>query len=209
MWAHDRPDAVVRGLDRCNPIAQRFVDGVLQRPAPRLHRTHLSTEQLHAEHVQALSLDIDSTHVDEALEAEQCGRRGGGNTVLTGSRLGDEAALAHTLGQQCLAHDVVELVRSGMGQVLAFEEQSDAEAFAQPPAFGDRRRTAPIVLQEIVQTPTEGRICPSGLKAGLELLASRHERLWHEPSAELAEASLSLRAAHQLADEAQPSSCQS
>ena len=129
--------------------------------------------------------------------------------MLTGARLGDEAALAHALGQQRLADDVIELVRSGMRQVLAFEEQSDAEQLAQPAAFGDRRRAAPVMPQEVVQTAAEGGICPSGLEAGLELLASGHERLRHEPPSEFAKASVPLRSAHQFAADAQLSSCQS
>jgi len=113
----------VRGLDGRNPIAQGFVDRVLNVRLPTALYAP-QPQQLHAEHVQALALDVDRTHVDKAFEPEQCRRSGGGDTVLTGARLGDEAALAHALGQQRLADDVIELVRSGMRQVLAFEEQS-------------------------------------------------------------------------------------
>ena len=96
-----------------------------------MHWTHLGPEQLHAEHVQVLALDVDLAHVDEAFETEQCRRRGGGDTVLAGAGLGDQPALAHALGQQRLADDVVELVRPGVGQVLALEEHPHAEPLAQ------------------------------------------------------------------------------
>jgi hypothetical protein len=39
--------------------------------------------------------------------------------VLAGTGLGDEAVLAHPLGQERLAEDVVDLVRPGVGKVLA------------------------------------------------------------------------------------------
>ena len=119
---------------------------------PESHGADLGPEQLHAEHVQALALDVDLAHVDEALEAEQGGRGGGGHAVLAGPGLGDQPALAHALGQQRLADHVVQLVRPGVGQVLALEEQPDAEALRQAAALGDRGRTAPVVLQEVVRT---------------------------------------------------------
>ena len=41
--------------------------------------------------------------------------------MLPGARLGDDALLAHLLGEQRLAHGVVDLVRAGVVQVLALE----------------------------------------------------------------------------------------
>jgi hypothetical protein len=119
MGPDDRSDAVVRRLDCRHPVPQRLVYGVFQGPAARVHSLHLGPEQLHAEHVQALALDVDGAHVDEALEAEQSRRGGSRDTVLAGTGLGDKSPLAHTLGQQRLAEDIVDLVRARMGKVLA------------------------------------------------------------------------------------------
>ena len=75
-----------------------------------MDRPHLGAEQLHAEDVQALALDVDRTHVHEALQPEQ-GRRGGsGDAVLAGAGLGDQAPLAHALCKKRLTDDVVDLV---------------------------------------------------------------------------------------------------
>jgi len=41
--------------------------------------------------------------------------------VLPGAGLGDDARLPHAPGEQRLAERVVDLVRAGMGQVLALE----------------------------------------------------------------------------------------
>ena len=56
-------------------------------------------------------------------------RRGGrgGDAVLAGAGLGDEALLAHALGQQRLAEHVVDLVRPGVVEVLALEQQPQTE----------------------------------------------------------------------------------
>ena len=66
--AHHRAEAVVRRLDRRHPVAHRLVDRVLERAAPRRHRPHLGAEQLHAEHVEGLALDVDLAHVHDALQ---------------------------------------------------------------------------------------------------------------------------------------------
>ena len=59
---------------------------------------------------------------------EQGGRGGGGHAVLAGAGLGDEAGLAHPLGEQRLAEHVVDLVRAGVVEVLALEQQPHARA---------------------------------------------------------------------------------
>jgi hypothetical protein len=41
--------------------------------------------------------------------------------VLAGAGLGDDAGLAHALGQQDLAEAVVDLVRAGVVQLVALE----------------------------------------------------------------------------------------
>ncbi len=67
-------------------------------------------------------------HVDDALEAEQRAGRGRGHAVLPGAGLGDDAPLAHALGEQRLAERVVDLVRAGVRQVFALQEDAGAAA---------------------------------------------------------------------------------
>ena len=69
----------------------------------------------------ALAARVLRAHVDHALEVEQSAHGGSRHTVLAGAGLGDDAALAHALGQQGLAQSVVELVRPGVVEVLALE----------------------------------------------------------------------------------------
>ena len=128
--ADDRTDAVVRALDRGHPVAQRLVDRVLERAAAAGDGHDVGTEQLHAEHVERLALDVDRAHEHEAVEPEQRRRGGGGDAVLAGAGLGDDALLAHAPGEQRLAEHVVDLVRAGVGEVFALEQHPHPEALA-------------------------------------------------------------------------------
>jgi hypothetical protein len=65
---------------------------------------------LHAKDVELLAHRVHLAHEDRAFESEPSGGRRGRHPVLTGTRFGDHAALAHALGEQGLANDVVDLV---------------------------------------------------------------------------------------------------
>ena len=58
---------------------------------------------------------------------------GGGDAVLAGAGLRDDAALAHALREQPLAEAVVDLVRAGVEQVFALEiDLRAAELLGEP-----------------------------------------------------------------------------
>ena len=103
MRAGSGAEAVVRVVGVGHPVAERLVDGVLQRLRTGLDRDDLGAEQPHPRDVQCLPGGVDRAHVDHALEAEQraCGR--GGHPVLARAGLGDHPRLAHLPGQQRLA----------------------------------------------------------------------------------------------------------
>ena len=114
-------DQVIGVLDIGDPIPQRFVHGVLQRAMTGGDRTNLGAQELHAEDVGFLTLDVGGAHIDDARVAETSRDGGGGDAMLAGAGLGDDAFLAHALGKQDLAEAVVDLVRAGMVQILALE----------------------------------------------------------------------------------------
>ncbi len=59
--------------------------------------------------------------------------------MLAGTGLSDDALLAHACGQQCLADGVVDLVRTGVVQVLALEQDlRAADVIAQALGVIDR-----------------------------------------------------------------------
>jgi hypothetical protein len=129
--AGDRADQVERVADVGHPVAHRLVHRVLECPGTGRHRDDAGAEQAHAEDVELLARDVLGAHVDLARHAEQRRDRRGGDAVLAGPRLGDEAALAHAPRQQRLADAVVDLVRAGVVEVLALQVQVHAERVAQ------------------------------------------------------------------------------
>ena len=156
MRPGDRADDVERIGHVGHPVAHRFVERVLQGLRARSHRHHLGTEQFHPVDVDLLPLDVDRAHVDDAVEAETRGNRGAGDAVLAGAGLGNDAALAHALGDERLADRVIDLVRAGVVQIFALEQDLCAADFLRQ-AFGviDRARPADVVLQVAVEFGNE------------------------------------------------------
>jgi hypothetical protein len=119
---------------------------------------------------------------------------GGGHAVLTGAGLGDDALLAHALGEQGLAEGVVDLVRAGVQQVLALEvDFGAAELFG--PAFGEieRRGAADVFVQQAVELLLEGGIGLGLLVMIGQLGEGRHERFRHEHAAVGAKVAVRVR----------------
>ena len=201
MRAGDGADQVIGVLDIGDPVAQRLVHRVLQRGRARGHRLHLGAQQLHAEHVGLLPLDVGGAHVDGAGQAEQRAHRGGGDAMLAGAGLGDDARLAHAPGQQDLAHAVVRLVAAGVVQLVALEvDFRAAELPGQPLGEPQRAGPADIVLQIRVQFGLERRIGVRREIGLLDLQDQRHQRLGDETAAEFAEPAAPVRAVAQAVD---------
>ena len=102
--------------------------------------------------------------------------RGGGYAVLPRAGLGDDAPLAHALGQQSLAQRVVDLVRPGVGQVLPLEVDASAAELPRQVLGEVQRRGPPYVGLEIVGKPgLKSVVLPGGLIRRLQLLQGGHE----------------------------------
>ena len=125
---------VVRGLHIRHPVTERFVNGVLERLRPLSHTNDFRAEHLHAGYVECLTFGVFRAHIDRAVQAQQRRGRCGGNAVLSGSGLSDDTGLAQFLCEQRLSQHVVDLVGSGMVEVLALEEDSDS------PQIGSKAR---------------------------------------------------------------------
>ena len=113
--AHRRAEAVVRGLDVGDPVAQGLADGILERSRAAVDRPHLRAQGLHPQDVRGLAADVLDAHVDDARDLQQSAGGGRGHAVHAGAGLGDDAALAEAPGQQHLAQGVVELVSARCG----------------------------------------------------------------------------------------------
>ena len=191
---HDRTQDVVRVLDAAHPVPHRLVDRIPQRPRPARHRSHLRPHHPHDEHVQLLPPDILLAHVDHAREAEPGTRCGGRDAMLARSGFGDDAGLAHPLGEQHLPQRVVDLVRPGEVQILPLEVDLRPSR-VRGQAFREVQRAGPpdIVLVEVRQLPLKLRVRLGPFVLGRQLLERVHERLGNEPATELPKATLGIR----------------
>ena len=173
MRTGGRAEQIMRGLEARRPVAQRFVDRVLERPPAACHRDHRRAHQLHPEDVELLPLDIVRAHVDDGLETEQRADDRRRDTMLAGSGLGDQPGLAHALREQALRQHLIGLVRAAVKQVLAFQ----IDIARQIAAAGQRRRPSGVIGEQVVELGGEGGIVLRVEERGLELLERGNEDL--------------------------------
>ena len=182
MRADDRADDVVGVAHAGGPVAERLVHGFLQRAGAGHDRHDLRTEQLHPRDVGRLPMCVLLAHVHDARESKQRARRGGGDAVLTGSRLRDDPLLAQPFRDQRLAERVVDLVGARVRQVLALQPDLVAELRGQPARMRDRRGTPDEVTEQVAELRAEPGIVPELRPCGGELVQGRDQDLGHEPS---------------------------
>jgi len=176
-----------------HPVAHRLVQRVLQRRRAGGHRHHRRAQQLHPVHIDLLALDVGGAHVDHALQAQPRGHGGAGDAVLAGAGLRDDAGLAHPRRQQRLADGVVDLVRAGVVQVLALEQDlRPAHLAAQALGVVDRAGAADVVRQVLVEGGDEGRIDARGVVGIGQLLQRAHQSLGDEAAAVAAEVAVGI-----------------
>ena len=167
-----------------HPVSHGFVDGFLQGLLPCVNRHDFRAKHLHAIDVEFLPLTIHRAHVDDTFQTEHRGDGGGGNTMLPRTGLGDDAGLAHALGEQNLADGVVDLVRAGVVQVFALEINfRAAEFFGQ--AFGKiKRRGATDKFSEVIRKVLlKFRVVLRTEIFLLQFFQRMHQRLRHITSA--------------------------
>ena len=212
IWvrAHRRAEDVVGRLDVRDPVAHRLVDGVLERGRAARDAPDFRAEGPHPEDVRGLAPDVLLAHEHDAGQAEEGAGRGRGHAVLAGAGLGDDAGLPEPAGQERLAEGVVDLVGTGVGEVLALEVEVDRgdraraasacrarairgrepgrfrpDGSGQPVGPVERRRAAGEGFEELAQLGPEARVVTDGVIRGFELLERADERLGHVPTAEI------------------------
>lgn len=104
-----------------HPVTHGFVERILEGLGAGLHGHHGGTQQLHSVDVGALAFHVLGTHVDDAFQAVARADGGRGYAMLAGTGLGNDAGLAHALGEHGLADHVIDFVRAGVVQVFALE----------------------------------------------------------------------------------------
>ena len=118
---------------------------------------YLCTKKLHPENIECLPLHILGAHVDDALQPKTGAHRGSGNTMLTSTGFGNDALLPKPLGEQGLSHGIVDLVGTGVVQILPLEVDERACAIRALVVLGQALRevqgalTADVVLEDAVK----------------------------------------------------------
>ena len=184
MRAGDGTDDVEGILDVGDPVAQRLVHGVLQRPGAGCYRDDVGAQQLHPKDVGGLALDVRLAHVDDTRDVEQRAHRRRRHPVLSGPGFGDDPGLAHALGEQDLADGVVDLMRPGVVELVALEiDLGAAEKLSQAAGKIKRARPADVMLHLRMKLVPEGRIV-LGHGVGLfDLQDQRHQGFGNKPAA--------------------------
>ncbi len=184
MRARRGAEDVVGRLDARDPLAVGLVDRVLQGAGPGLHRDDFGAEQPHPRDVECLALGVDFAHEHGALEAEQRGRSCCCDAMLASAGLGDDSLLAEALGEQRLPEHIVDLVRAGVVQILALEDDSSpTRVFGEPGNLGDDRRATRVGTVQFRQLGLERGIDLGDLVGGRELVDRLDQRFRHEPPA--------------------------
>ena len=184
-------------LDVRDPIADGGAHRLLQRAGAGVDRNHLGAEQSHPLDVGSLAANVLGPHVDDAFEIEQ--RAGGrrGDAVLTGAGLGDDATLAHPLRQQRLPDRIVDLVRAGVGEVLALQVHRPAGPLGEPLGQVQRRGTADEVAVQAGEPAAEFLVLPGGGPGIGQLVERPDQRLGNVAAAIRPEARIDIHA-HQV-----------
>src|SRR6185503_3749901 len=113
-----------------------------------------------------LATNVLFAHVDVAFQSKTRADRRGGDAMLTGAGLGDDALLAHPPREQSLAEAIVDLVSAGVIQVLALEiDLAAVPCFGEPVGVVKRRRPSGVVVKKVVELRLKRRI-PLRLQIG-------------------------------------------
>src|SRR5439155_4306598 len=101
---------------------------------PDIYGSDLSDTQSHPKHVESLAPHVFRAHVDDAAQAEERASRRRRDTMLTCACFSNNAAFAHSLCEQRLAHRIIDLVRASVQKIFALQvDLRPAAACTQPP----------------------------------------------------------------------------
>ena len=174
----------VVGLGIGDPGTQGLVDGVLEGALTVLDDAHPGAQETHALDIGRLACGVQGTHVDHALQAQESRGRGAGHPVLSGSGLRQDALLAHAARQQTLPQGVVELVRTGVQQVLALEPQVHAPGLGESTRVIGGRGSTGVGLEQAREFGVERLVLPRRDPGGLQREEVVHQGLGSEHPAE-------------------------
>ena len=146
MGTHRGTDDVEGVLGVTAPVSDGLTTGIAQGHVTCAYRMHLGPQHLHTFYVGVLALHVGGTHKHLTLQVHQRTDRSSGYAMLSGTCLCDDARLTHLLGQQNLTDGVVDLVGTGMVQVLTLQIESTAVLFTHSLGIVQGRGSSYIVF---------------------------------------------------------------
>ena len=147
---------IVRVVHVRYPIAQCFVDCVLQRARAGIHGNNFSSEQPHSENIECLASHVFRAHVDYALQAKHRADRGRRDAMLTRARFGNDSVFAHPPREQGLPYRVVGLVRASVQKIFPFQVNlCSARVRSQSLRVKQRRWPTTVIAQELFKLVPE------------------------------------------------------
>ena len=178
----------MRLVEGRGPIAQRLVDGVLERAGSRVNADDFRPHEAHAVDIRCLALHVPGAHVDHAIEIHECAREGGRSAVLAGASLCDDALLPHFLSQQGLADHLVGLVSAAVNKIFPFEKDPRViVALGEVSRLSQWRRAAKVVAEQSAVFGHELLVVPRVDESLLKLVEGRQKRFSDELSAKFTE----------------------
>ena len=201
MGAHHGAQHIQSVIHPLRPFPHSFIDRVLQRLRAAGHRMDLCAQKLHPVYIQCLSVGVLLPHINLTFHSHQSGRCGRRHPMLSGTGLRDDPCFAHPLCQKHLTQHVVDLVGTGMVQVLPLDiDLRAAQILCHFLRKIQHGRAPCIVLHQFVQIPDKFRVTAVFLIGFLQLADRVHQSLWNVLPSVLTISSLSacFTAAHSL-----------
>mmetsp|Transcript_18026 Transcript_18026/g.27360 ORF Transcript_18026/g.27360 Transcript_18026/m.27360 type:complete len:312 (+) Transcript_18026:240-1175(+) len=121
MGSNSRSDQVVCVTDIGNPISHGLINSILEGTLTIFHRDYLSSESIHTEYVKLLTFAIHGSHVNSTVKTKLGTNGGSSHTVLSSTCLGNDTWLSNTLGKECLSNGIINLMSTGMSQILTLK----------------------------------------------------------------------------------------
>src|SRR5205807_1557894 len=168
-------DQIVRRRDVRDPVPNRLARRLFERAGAEIDRSNLGAEQLHPFDVGVLAAHVLLAHVHDAFESEARANGRGSDSVLARTGLRHDAPLPKTSGEHCLAERVVQLVGTGVEEILALEIEPLARR--EPLGAGERCRSPSERSTELVELRAKRVVRPCVDPTGLELVQGRDQRL--------------------------------
>ena len=190
MRSEGAAEDVVGRTHVCDPVAKGLVDGFLESLLSGFDTADFGPEEPHANDVETLALHVDGAHVNDTLHPESGRDGGGGDTMLPGPGLGNDAFFTETFRENDLAESIIDLVRAGVEEVFALQvDAGTTEHFR--PAFRKVKGSFPSAKfgEEAIELFLKDRISLGAVVFLGQRVEGRDEGLGNESTAEGAEMS--------------------